>query len=125
MVKSVISPAVSAEWKWNNEFCIQVISKGAYVDYPGDGRMFIVETTVIRLNYIALNEWNSSECLNCRDCYETDEEWNAHKAEYAQKREAVRAQIIDSLGINANKGGIYITPSQAEVFTVVHIWEIH
>lgn len=108
-----------------NEFALQVIAKGSYVDNgSGGGKSFLIETTIIRLNHIALNAWLLSIMSNCRECYNTDEEWEAHKAEYAERREAAKAQIIDALGIDADKGSICITQSLSEVFTVVQIWDI-
>jgi len=62
--------------------------------------------------------------FNCRECYETDEEWKAHKTEYMEKRKAVKEKIIKVLGIDAAKGSLCITQSQSEVFTVVHISDI-
>jgi DNA topoisomerase VI subunit A len=110
-----------------NEFAIQVIGKGSYVDNgTGNGKSYRIEATTIRLNHIALNAWILSSMLNCRDCYETNEEWEAYKAETTAEREAVRAQIIDALGIkiDADKESICITQSQSEVFTVVRISDI-
>lgn len=54
----------------------------------------------------------------------TDEEWEAHKAKQKGKRKAFNAKITDALGINTKNGGVSITQSQSEVFTVVYIREI-
>lgn len=114
-----------------NEFAIQVISKGAFVDNgTGNGSSYLVEATTIRLNHIALNAWILSECFNTRDCYEDGEEglaqWKAHKAEYEERREAWKAQILEALEIeiDPDKEGVSITQSQSEVFTAVRIREI-
>jgi hypothetical protein len=61
--------------------------------------------------------------MNCRECYDTNEEWEAHKAKYAERHEAVKAQIVETLEIDSTKGSVSITQSQSEVFTVVHISE--
>lgn len=110
-----------------NEFAIQVIAKGSYVDNgSGGGKSFLIETTIVRMNHIVLNAWILSTTFNCRECYNTDEEWEAHKAEYAERRKAVIEKIIDALGIkiDTDKESICITQSQSEVFTVVHISDI-
>lgn len=107
-----------------NEFAIQVIAEGSYVDNGcGDGKSFLIETTIVRMNHIALNAWILSCMWNCRECYNTDEEWESYKAKKADERKAVETNIISALGIkaNVNKGSICITQSQSEVFTVVHI----
>lgn len=124
LMKRAHEIARSAEWKWENEFSLQVVSKGSFVDYPGGGYSYLVDTTVIRLNHIAVNDWILSENLNCRECYETDDEWEAHKAQKAAQRKAFNAKITDALGINTNNGSVCITQSQSDVFTVVYIREI-
>lgn len=108
-----------------NEFAIQVISKGSFVDngtYVDSS--FLVEATTIRLNHVALNAWISSITWNHRECYDTNEEWEAHKAEYAERRKTVEVKITKTLEIDSDKGSVCITQSQSEVFTVVHIRKI-
>lgn len=112
-----------------NEFSIQLLAKGAYVDNgTGDGQKYLIEAYTIRLNHIALNAWITSECMNCRECYQDgpagDAEWNAHKAEYAERRRAWTEQIVKSLDIGDDGGSNCITQSLSEVFTVVHITKI-
>lgn len=110
-----------------NDFAIQVIAKGAFVDngtYVDSS--YLVEATTIRLNHIALNAWIMSGTMNHRECYDTNEEWEAHKAEYAERRKAWIAQVLDvlELEIDPGKEGVSITQSQSEVFTVVRIRKI-
>ena len=107
-----------------DDFVIQVIAKGSFVDNAGGGRSFLVEATTVRMNHVALNAWILSETMNHRECYDTNEEWEAHKAEYAERRKAVIAQIVETLEIDSTKGSVSITQSQSEVFTVVHIRKI-
>ncbi len=111
--------------KWKNEFAIQLMAKGSFVDSGvGNGCLYLVEAFTIRLNHIALNAWILSEMMNSRDCYSTDEEWEAHKTECKIKRKAVRDQILKTLGINPDTEGISITQVQSEVFTIVRISEL-
>lgn len=110
-----------------NEFAIQVISKGAFIDNGTvNGSAYLVEATTIRLNHIALNAWILSETMNCRECYETDEEWEAHKAEYVERRKTWITNILEALKleVDSNEESVSITQSQSEVFTVVHISKI-
>ena len=107
-----------------NKFAIQVISKGSFVDNAGGGSSFLVEVTTVRMNHVALDAWIMSATMNHRDCYDTNEEWEAHKAEYVERRKAVIAQMVEALEIDSTKGSVSITQSQSEVFTVVHIREV-
>jgi hypothetical protein len=109
----------------DNEFVIQLIAKGSFVDNgTGNCHSYLVEAFTLRLNHVALNAWIFSETMNCRECYDTDEEWEAHKTEYRAKRECWKNQIIGILEIDQETGSVSITQSQSEVFTVVHIREI-
>jgi len=107
-----------------NDFAIQVIAKGGFVDNAGGGRSFLVEATTVRMNHVALDAWILSATMNHRECYDTNEEWEAHKAKYAERRKAVIAQMVEILEIDSAKGSVSITQSQSEVFTVVHIRKI-
>ena len=111
-------------WIISDEFDVEVISRGSYLDNStGDGKTWKIEVITLRMNHIALNKWLLSECLNCRDCYSTDEEWQAHRAEKKAEREAWAAEITNILKIG-EAGGVSITQSQSEIFTLVHIYEI-
>ena len=106
-------------------FALEVIAKGAFVDKEtGSGKTFLVETTIVRFNGAAMQVWQDSVMLNSRDCYETNEEWEAHQADYAQRRKEVQSQIIAALGLRETLGSICITRSLSEVFTVVQIYDI-
>lgn len=110
-----------------NEFSVQLVAKGAFVDEAAGERPYLIETYTLRLNHVALNDWILSECFNTRDCYEDgaagDAQWAAHKAERTKRRETWRNQILEALEIDPCTGGITITQCQSEVFSVVHIRE--
>jgi len=109
----------------NNNFSIQLMAKGSFVDNSIENdSLYLVEAFTLRLNHVALNAWILSEMFNTCDCYETDEEWEAHKAEYKERRDEFNKQIIEALEIDKNEGSVSITQSQSEVFTVVHIVQI-
>lgn len=114
-----------------NTFAIQLITKGSYIDNVVNGdsgvderNAYLIEAYTIRLNHVALNAWILSHTMNSRDVYDTDEEWEFHKAKYKARLETWNNKIIDALGIDEASGGISITQSQSEVFTVVHIREL-
>lgn len=109
-----------------DKFELQIIAMGAFVDSNSNpGKSYLIETMVVRLNWVALNAWLLSITSNSRDCYKTQEEWDAHRVFMGKKHDAVKARIIELLGIGpVGSGSVCITQSQAEVFTVVHIWEV-
>lgn len=61
-----------------DEFAVQVLSRGSFIDDKAVDDSFLVKTITFRLNPVALNEWLSSETLNHRGCYETEEEWRLY-----------------------------------------------
>ena len=104
------------------KFEVQLLSKGSFIDdATGTDKLYLVETYTVRLNYVALNEWILSKCLNQRECYETDEEWEAHVAEYKVKRSLWNGKVTDALDIDPETGSVSITQAQSEIFAVVHI----
>ena len=105
------------------DFEVKVISEGWFVDTAvGPGASFLVEVYVIRLNHVALNDYILSGTMNCRDCYDTDEEWEEHKVEYEARRNEFNKRVVDALYLNPDRvgGSVKITQSQSEIFTVVH-----
>lgn len=107
------------------DFEIKVISKGAFIDegvYPNT--KYLVDVTTIRLNHVALNAWHSSVVMNCRECYDTDKEWEQYKAKCKSRRCECEKLITKSLGIDTNQGSVSVTQSLSEIFTVVHIREV-
>ncbi len=108
-----------------NGFEVQLLAKGSFIDNAtGNDKAYLVEAFTIRLNYVALKGWILSETMNCRECYTTAEEWEAHKAERESRREVWKTKVVESLGIDPSTGSVCITQAQSEVFTVVHIREL-
>lgn len=105
-------------------FDLQVIARGAYVDEPDPERRFIVEVITVRLNVEALNAWFMSDILNCRECYESEAEWQEYHKDKMSKRVAWEADVRNAVGLVGCLGGVHITQALAEVFTIVHIHKI-
>lgn len=106
-------------------FEVQLLAKGSFIDSAtGNDKAYLVETYTIRLNYVALNDWLLSQTSNCRECYETDGEWEAHKADYKARRETWNKRVVSALGIDPEAKGVNIAQVVSEVFTVVHIQEL-
>ena len=105
-----------------NGFGLQLLAKSSFVDNTAVPKEhFLVETFTVRLNRVALNAWLLSEMDNVREFYATEEEWEAHKAEYKKKRSIVRSQILDALEIDPASGGGNILQVLTDVFSVVHV----
>lgn len=89
----------------NNQFVIQILAKGAFVDNStGTGKAFLVETYTLRVNHVAHNEWSEAKS-------------KAAKTEFKNK-------VCKALELNQNLGGINVVQVQLELFTVVHIREL-
>ena len=108
-----------------DKFAIEIISKGSFIDDDPSfkGKGYVVETFVIRLNHVSLNEWILSKVREDQDSYETTEKWEAHCEERKARRAALEKRITEELDIDPNRGSVSITQSVSEIFTVVHIYE--
>lgn len=105
-------------------FGIQIIAQGAYIDKPDD-RTFLIETMVIRLNPDALEDWHNAQGYNGRECFDTQEEWEAYEAKNAAKLKDWEDKVLALIGIErATRGGITITRAISELFTVICFLEI-
>lgn len=104
-----------------DKFAIQVLSRGSFIDDSITDRKFLVETITFRLNPVALNGWLSSETTNHRDCYDTHDEWQKHKNEYAAKRLACEREILEALGMDPDTKHVSVLQVMSEIFVVLHI----
>lgn len=108
-----------------NEFAIQIISRGSFLDNdPGfRGKVYQVETVTIRLNQIALDEYFNGQVYNCRDDYETKQEYQDYLTEREARRTAFKGKIAAAVGYDPAAGSVAISQAVSEIFTVVHIHE--
>lgn len=106
-----------------NDFAIQVISSGSFLDdSPGcQGKIYLVETATIRLNHIAWQEWLDTRVSNCWKDYETDLEWQAYLSKKERLLKTFNDKIAAAVGYDSAAGSVYVTQVLSEVFTVVHI----
>ena len=116
---------MSDQFTCSPEFGVQIIAKGAYEDAPyGNGDIYTVEVTTLRLNPVALNEWQSANAYGSSDSFETDAEWRLHDDEKRAQQEAFNQKIVCLLSLNEKVSKATITQAQAEVFAVVQIWKV-
>ena len=107
-----------------DEFAVQIISTGSFLDDdPGyRGKVYMVETATVRLNHIALNEWADTNISNCRECYETHQEWMDYLAMKEARKKVFEEKVAAAVGFHAAKG-ISVAQVVSEVFTVAYIHE--
>lgn len=105
------------------EFDFEVIATGSFLD--GDpaflGKVYRVETVMIRLNSVALEAYFKGLTNLVADDFESEEacylyNWGALK----HKKEFERA-VADVLGFDPEVGGLSIRQIRSEVFGVVYI----
>ncbi len=107
----------------SNDFALEVITKGSFVDKV-DGKSYIVEATTVRLNHVAMNAWIMSSDLNSRSTYNTDGEYRAYKDKIQTKRHTWEENVLFALDMTrTDSQSVHIAQALAEVFTVVRIWE--
>jgi hypothetical protein len=104
-----------------NIFDFDVMARGSFIDNVTGGDTFKIEMITIRLNYIALNEWLDNSSFGPPECYNTDAEWEQHKAEIEQARIAWEKAIIDRLGIYEEQGKTSVTITQSPLITEVFV----
>lgn len=104
------------------EFAVQVIAKGAFVDQPSEGgKTYLVETATVRLNHVALGEWNISSVD--REWFGTEEEYQHCKAEKRALLQEFREKLGAAVGFAPGPGKENISVEQvvSEVFAVCWI----
>ena len=107
------------------EFAVQVIAKGSFVDQPSEGgKTYLVETATVRLNHVALGEWNISSVD--REWFGTEEEWEHCKAEKRALLQEFREKLGAAVGFAPGPGKENINVEQvvSEVFAVCWIHEV-
>nr|DAP69532.1 MAG TPA: hypothetical protein [Caudoviricetes sp.] len=108
------------------EFAVQVIAKGAFVDQPTEGsKPYLVETATVRLNHVALGEWQQAFVFS-RDCFETREEWEQYKKAKSSMRQTFKTRVGAAVGFAPGPGKENINVEQvvSEVFAVCWIHEV-
>lgn len=108
-----------------NDFAIQVVAKGSFLDSdPGyGGKVYEVETATIRLNHVAMDEWIFAQATNDRECYDADEEWKQYLAEKKKRAGEFEKKIADALGFDTSMARVNVSQVVSEVFGVAYIRE--
>ncbi len=111
----------------SNNFAIQVIASGSFVDQPvHDSSTYLVETAMVRLNREVLHAWTNIKWVDDRESFETDKEFEAYvngKKHLLQKFEQNIAQAV-GFTPDPDKEKINVTQVVSEVFAVAWIHEV-
>lgn len=109
-----------------DDFAAEIISKGCFCDDNPNfrGAVYLIETTVLRLNPVACNEWLPTVALNGRNSYDTEEEWQKYCKDKEAMQKAFEDKIAAICGYDSSAGSISVTQSVSEIFTVVYIHKI-
>jgi len=115
----------------SNEFAMQVIARGGFVDCgAGSGKTYYVDTINLRANHVMSNGYFESCFFKSGDWeayYETKEEWEKVKPENEERRKIWEGKVKNDLKTiipNIYDGSCFITKVQSEFFTVMHVYEI-
>lgn len=101
-----------------DKFEVEVLSKSTTYDpESADGKGWIITNYVLKLNYVALNEWIRNTGHGCREDYDTDEEYNAYVSDLEERRESWKKKIACAIGFTGDRG-IKIVQVLAEFFAV-------
>lgn len=109
-----------------NAFALSVVCSGSFLDNAAsfEGDIFSVETAVVRLNGVAMNEWIFSAALNPRSCYNTDQEWQDYLAVQAERKKNFNEKLAVAVGFDVRKEGISVAQAVSEVFVVTQICKV-
>ena len=108
------------------DFALQIMSVGSFVDDKScEDALFQVEAITVRLNQAALGEYSLVQMSNCRNCYDTDAEWNAYQEKKKLQMDGWKRKVLSAIGLDYDLKGITIQQVQTEVFTIVRIWKIN
>ncbi len=108
------------------EFAVQVIAKGAFADQPSEGgKTYLVETATVRLNHVALREWQQAFVIGCNDC-KNREQWERYKKAKLGLRKAFKEKLARAVGFDPDmeKEEFNVEQVVSEVFAVCWIHEV-
>jgi hypothetical protein len=116
------------EFENSENFAMQVISRGGFIDNggAGNGKKYCVETINLRANVKMLEKYIRSSLFNARETYSTQKEWESYRRAKEVHRAAWNERVkqdLMSLIPNIYDGSCFIQKVQSEVFTLVHIFE--
>lgn len=103
-----------------NEFAIEIIAEGSFVDVPGgmSDSVYQVETKTIRLNHIALSEWDKGEVVEEPEDFETRIEWRTYLDEKMELRANFENKLRHAMGYD-DWDGFVVKQVLSEIFTIV------
>lgn len=114
-----------------NRFAIELVSAGGFLDDPGTGKTYNVQTYNVRMNHVALDAWRAATAT---DDQEDDETWAAwhpgedrqtYRAAVEKRKADFDSQIAAALQIEVDTGSFTVAHVLSEIFTAVYITDVH
>lgn len=107
-----------------NEFAVEVLSRGSFVDTTFPDKVYQVETMTLRLNWVAMNDFSVFSSLADREDFCTDAEYSEHVTKQSAERLKWRNNLIQAIGLDESQGTIYISKVISEIFAVCQMTEL-
>ena len=107
-----------------NEFAVEVLSRGSFVDATYPDKVYQVETMTLRVNWVAMNEYNTHPVMD-REDFDTDDEWAEFEERRIDTQKEWRKKLLRAMGLEDGKGVIYVMQVVSEIFAVCRMTELN
>ncbi|MGN1367940.1 MAG: hypothetical protein ACI4WX_03655 [Aristaeellaceae bacterium] len=107
-----------------NEFAVEVLSRGSFVDATYPDKVYQVEAMTLRVNWVAMNDFNVFSVIMDREDFSTDAEYGEYNTKLAQARLEWRENLIHAIGLDESQGTIYVMKVISEIFAVCQMTEL-
>lgn len=113
---------------FSDGFNVEILSKGTAIDdesWPGE--RYQCDTYTVRLNSVALGEYNKAEPLNSFMTYDRVKDYLAYESEKDQLMRNWRDKLTKAMGIpdyGTPGHGVCIQKILSEFFAVVHTFKL-
>ena len=107
-----------------NEFAVEVLSRGSFIDTSFPEKVYRVETMTLRLNWVAMNDFLVFSDTMDREDFAADAEYSEYLTQQAEARLKWRKNLVQAIGLDESRGTIYITKVISEIFAVCQMTEL-
>lgn len=105
-----------------NEFAVEVLSRGSFIDTSFPEKVYRVETMTLRLNWVAMNEYNIYPVMD-REDFDTDEEWNEYEVKRMDAQQEWRENLLRAIGLDGCDC-VYVRQVITEIFALCRMTEL-
>lgn len=107
-----------------NEFAVEILSRGSFVDATYPDKVYQVETMTLRVNWVAMNDFLVFSATMDREDFAADAEYSEYLTQQAEARLKWRENLVQAIGLDKSRGTIYITKVISEIFAVCQMTEL-